>query len=59
MQFVLTHTKTIAEPAGAATIAALPKGKIEIQKGPVAAIISGGNIDLEILPNLLATTPFA
>lgn len=56
MRFVLDHTKTLAEPAGAATIAALLKKKIDIKKGPVVAIISGGNVDLEMLPDLFATT---
>ena len=59
MQFILAHTKTIAEPAGAAAISALLKGKIEIQEGPVVAVISGGNIDSGTLLDFLATTQSA
>jgi threonine dehydratase len=39
------------EPSGAVTVAALLEGKLEPQ-GPVAAILSGGNVDPELFERL-------
>ncbi len=54
MAFILARTKLLAEPAGAAGVAALLAGKIPLAEGPVVAVLSGGNVDLERLPDLLA-----
>lgn len=54
MPFVLTRTKILAEPAGAASAAALLTGKIPAALGKrVVAIVSGGNVDLEKLKSLI------
>ena len=53
MAFVLARTKLLAEPAAAAGVAALLAGKIPRDEGPVVAVLSGGNIDLERLAELL------
>jgi len=53
MAFVLARTKLLAEPAAAASVAALLAGKIPRDEGPVVAVLSGGNIDLERLAELL------
>ena len=54
MAFILARTKLLAEPAGAAAVAALLAGRIPLAEGPVVAVLSGGNVDLERLPDLLA-----
>lgn len=46
-RFVLERLKLVAEPAGAAAVAALLAGKVEAASGArVAALLSGGNVDL-------------
>ena len=56
MAFILARTKLLVEPAGAAGVAALLAGKIPLAEGPVVAVLSGGNVDLDRLPDLLADT---
>lgn len=54
MRALLSYAKLVAEPAGAASVAALASGKLKLRTGTrVAAIISGGNIDLDRLKALL------
>ncbi len=53
MAFVLERTKLLVEPAGAAGVAALLAGRIPLADGPVVAVLSGGNVDLDRLPDLL------
>ena len=51
---LLVSTKLLAEAGGAAATAAILAGAIPVAKGSrVAAIVSGGNIDLPKLANLL------
>ena len=51
---LLTYAKLVVEPAGAAGVAALLSGKVAVDRGAkVAAVISGGNIDLDRLKALL------
>ncbi len=54
MAFVLSRAKLVVEPAGAAAVAALLAGRIPRREGPVVAVLSGGNVDLERLPVLLS-----
>jgi len=56
MAFILARTKLLVEPAGAAGVAALLAGRIPHADGPVVAILSGGNVDLDRLPDLLGTS---
>ena len=54
MRGLMTFAKLVVEPAGAAAVAALTTGKARFGSGDrVAAIISGGNVDLERLKSLL------
>lgn len=54
MGAVLRWTKLLAEPAGAAGVAALLAGRVPVEEGErVAAVLSGGNVDLERLVELL------
>jgi threonine dehydratase len=56
MALILARAKLLVEPAGAAAVAALLAGKIPLSKGPVVAVLSGGNVDMDRLPDLLAGT---
>jgi len=49
--FLLREQKLVVEFSGAATVAALRSGKVEVAGRAVGAMISGGNLD----PSLLAT----
>jgi threonine dehydratase len=54
LRVLLERTKLLAEPAGAAGIAALLAGKIPLDpNGAVVVVISGGNADLDGLGSLL------
>lgn len=54
MTILLERTKLVAEPSGAAGLAALLKGSIEIDsERPVVIVISGGNADLAQLARLI------
>jgi len=55
LRFTLERTKQLVEPAGAAAHAALLVGRIPIRSGErVCAVLSGGNVDLGRLGDLLA-----
>jgi threonine dehydratase len=55
MKLLLERSKLLAEPAGAAGLAALLAGKIADTAGRrVVVVVSGGNADLNALPALLA-----
>jgi threonine dehydratase len=54
MRVLLTRTKLLAEPAGAAGLAGLLTGALPlVDDAPVAVILSGGNVDLPLLGRLL------
>jgi threonine dehydratase len=54
MKVMLERTKLLAEPAGAAGLAALLQGRIPLEgEAPVAVVVSGGNVDLSLLGRLL------
>jgi threonine dehydratase len=54
MRAILERTKLLAEPAGAAALAALLEGRIAPEPGStVVAVISGGNLDLDRLAELI------
>jgi threonine dehydratase len=47
IRFLLERAKLLAEPAGAATVAALLAGRVSLPPGsPVVAVVSGGNFDV-------------
>lgn len=51
---ILTYTKLLVEPAGAAGVAALLCGKIRLERNDVVlAVLSGGNIDSARLKTIL------
>ena len=54
LRVILERTKLLAEPAGAAALAAVLAGRIPVEAdGPVAVVVSGGNVDLPLLARLL------
>jgi threonine dehydratase len=53
MRMLLERAKALAEPAGAAGLAALLAGKIPVAGKTVVVVISGGNVDVARLPELL------
>ena len=55
VRFLATRAKLVAEPAGAAATGALLGGAVRARPGErVVAIVSGGNVDLARLAQLLA-----
>jgi threonine dehydratase len=52
--WLFEKAKIVAEPSGAATVAAALSGRARVD-GPLVAIISGGNISMEKLEELRAT----
>lgn len=55
MRFLLERCKLMAEPSGAAAVAALLAGKVPLtQDDRVVAVVSGGNLDLSSLGGLMA-----
>jgi threonine dehydratase len=54
MRMLLERAKALAEPAGAAALAALLAGKVPVAGKKVVVVISGGNVDVARLPELLA-----
>jgi threonine dehydratase len=49
MRLVITRTKLLVEPAGAAALAAVMAGAIPLNRAPIVVILSGGNVDLDRL----------
>jgi threonine dehydratase len=55
LRFALERLKQVLEPAGAAALAAVLAGRVEIRDGErVAVVLSGGNVELGRLGELLA-----
>jgi threonine dehydratase len=55
MRLLLERAKLLAEPSGAAGLAALLAGRVADTAGKtVTVLVSGGNIDIAQLPALLA-----
>lgn len=52
--FAFNELKLVVEPGGAVALAALLSGRYKSAGGPVAIVLSGGNIDPEMLTDCLA-----
>ncbi len=50
---LLERAKTVAEPAGALSVAALLSGAVEAKGKRVAAVVSGGNVDPSMLSRII------
>ena len=50
MRLLATRAKVVAEPSGAAAVAAVMHGRVAVQPGDVVvALVSGGNVEPEVL----------
>jgi threonine dehydratase len=56
VRFLLERTKLLVEPSGALGVAALLSGAAKPQ-GRVGVILSGGNVDPEVLVTILRGAP--
>ena len=56
MRFLLTRMKLLVEPSGAVAAAAVLHGKLPPGLGPVGVIISGGNVDLDVVADICRET---
>lgn len=56
MELMLTRMKLLAEPTGVLGLAAVLRGLVSNSRERVGVIISGGNIDLQTLAELLQST---
>jgi len=52
VRHLVLKEKIVVEPSGAATVAAILSEKIRLPKGPAVAVLSGGNVDLRMVPGL-------
>jgi threonine dehydratase len=55
IRFFLFRMKLVVEPSGAAAAAAVLTGKLPSDAGRVGVVLSGGNIDAELLTQILNT----
>ena len=53
LKALLLEDKFLAEPSGVVTLAALLAGKIPSENKRVVAVISGGNVDTEVIKKIL------
>ncbi len=49
VRFLLSRMKMLVEPSGAVAAAAMLYGKLPAEAGPVGIILSGGNVDFDIV----------
>lgn len=54
VRFLASRLKLVAEPSGAVTVAAALAGKLPPGSGRVGLMVSGGNVDLDLLAGILA-----
>ena len=52
--FAFRELKLVVEPGGAAALAALLSGKIDVSGKTVVVVLSGGNVDPELFARLVA-----
>jgi threonine dehydratase len=51
--FLLEKEKTVAEGAGAVALAGMLQGKLELEGRRVAVVVSGGNIDVNLMERII------
>lgn len=54
MVYALKHEKLVAEGGGIVALAALLANKVDVAGKIVACVVSGGNVDMNVLTNLMA-----
>ncbi|MFS2116081.1 hypothetical protein [Herbaspirillum frisingense] len=55
IRFAIDTLRLVIEPGGVVALAAILAGKIQLNGEPVLAVLSGGNIDMDILSKIIAT----
>jgi threonine dehydratase len=55
MRFAFERMKIVIEPSGAAALAAVMSGKLDVRDKAVGIIISGGNVDIERFDSLVSS----
>lgn len=50
---LMENHKSVVEGAGAASVAAVMFGKVDLQDKPTVCVVSGGNIDVKMLSNII------
>ncbi|AKG39413.1 threonine dehydratase [Infirmifilum uzonense] len=55
---LLERAKTVAEPAGALSVAALLSGAIDVKGKRAVAVVSGGNVEPSLLSRIITQTLF-
>ncbi len=55
MRFAFARLKLVVEPSGAAALAAVMNGKVDVRGKRVGVTISGGNVDASTFARLIAT----
>jgi threonine dehydratase len=53
MKFLLTRLKILVEPSGAVTAAAALAGKLPSGLGRAGLVLTGGNVDLEVIREVI------
>jgi adenylosuccinate lyase len=53
MAHAFTHLKLVAEPGGAAALAAVLSGRIDVRGKTIAVVLSGGNVDADTFKRAL------
>ena len=51
--FLLESQKTVAEGAGATSVAAVMSGRVDVTKGKTVCLVSGGNVDVTTLSRVI------
>ncbi|HWC26417.1 MAG TPA: pyridoxal-phosphate dependent enzyme [Solirubrobacteraceae bacterium] len=57
MRFFFERMKIVVEPSGAATLAAVLAGRIDVRGGRAGLVISGGNVDASRFASICAGAP--
>ena len=57
MREAMACLKLVVEPGGAAALAALSCGEIDIEGKTVAVVLSGGNVDFDLFADIMAARP--
>ncbi|HTQ14035.1 MAG TPA: threonine/serine dehydratase [Rhizomicrobium sp.] len=57
VSYAFRHIKVVAEPGGAAALAALLTGAFDARRGTLAMVVSGGNADPDTVSNCCARFP--
>ncbi len=54
LRFLLTRLKLLVEPSGCVAAAAVLNKKLQSEQGPIGVILSGGNVDFDVLARICA-----